>query len=278
MFLKLKIISFPVMDSLEEMTKKAGVLRYWSAVRYSSSLLKQMADSISPYVTQILVSGKRVTVGTIGQCFTMFDKPLTPSEIQEAIYTNVQPFNTIAAVLQQELIIYCGKLIATHPELFSGILVVRMGWILKALELYRQMTMDNPESLDCCSPHTIRKLVFTVLSESRAIDLDFKGLKKSSVKENKTCQKFENTAEHLKNVPKLTLYNVRKLSGCLTIVPDGFYETIWHILTKVKGGIKILDKTMPQQPTITDMARYNIFRTFLPPILILRKLQIASIL
>ena len=52
---------------------------------------------------------------------------MTPGEIQEAIYTKVQPFNTISAVLQQELILYCGKLIQTNPELFSGILVVRMG-------------------------------------------------------------------------------------------------------------------------------------------------------
>ena len=116
-----------VKEKLEELNQKAGSLRYWSAVRYSSSLLHQMVDSISPYVTQILVNGKRVIVGTIGKSFTQFEKPMTPAEIQEAIYTKVQPFNIISAVLQQELIVYCGKLIATNPELFSGILVVRMG-------------------------------------------------------------------------------------------------------------------------------------------------------
>ena len=31
--------------------------------------------------------------------------------------------------LQQELIIYCGKIIETWPELFQGILVLRMGWV-----------------------------------------------------------------------------------------------------------------------------------------------------
>ena len=52
-----------VIGLLEELNKTAGALRYWSAVRYSSSLLHQMIDSISPYVTQILVNGKRVAVG-----------------------------------------------------------------------------------------------------------------------------------------------------------------------------------------------------------------------
>ena len=114
-------------NHLEDLNQKAGAFRYWSAVRYSSSLLRQMIDSISPYVTQILVSGRRVAVGTVGESFTLFDKPMTPAEIQHAIYTKVQPFNMISAVLQQELLLYCGRLIASHPELFSGILVVRMG-------------------------------------------------------------------------------------------------------------------------------------------------------
>ena len=66
-------------------------------------------------------------MGTIGVSFSLFDKPMTPAEIHSAIYTKVQPFNTLAAVLQQELILYCGKLIATNPELFAGILKIRIG-------------------------------------------------------------------------------------------------------------------------------------------------------
>ena len=57
----------------------------------------------------------------------MFVKPMTPAEIHDAIYSKVQPFNNMAAVLQQELILYCGKLIATNPELFAGILKIRIG-------------------------------------------------------------------------------------------------------------------------------------------------------
>ena len=66
-------------------------------------------------------------MGTIGVDYSLFDSPLTPAEIQEAIYTKVQPFSVLAAVLQQELVLYCGKLIATNPELFEGILKLRAG-------------------------------------------------------------------------------------------------------------------------------------------------------
>ena len=59
-----------------------------------------------------------------------------------------------------------------------------------------------------------------------------------------------------KSKSTLTVYDVRTLSGCLLRVPEHFYTTIWHILTKVKGGIQIKDQHMPQEPTITHMARY----------------------
>lgn len=204
-----------------------------------------MIDSISPYVTQILASGKNVGVGTIGLSSIQFDKPLTPSEIQDAIYTKVQPHSIISAVLQQELILYSGKLIATHPHLFAGILVVRMGWLLRALELYREMTMDKPEPIHCCSPHTLRKLVHTVLVESSAIDLDAKMASDSE-------SESENNGKNIKT--KLSVYDVRKLSGCLIRVPKKFYAKMWHLLSKVSGGIRIHGKHMPQQPTITELA------------------------
>ena len=102
-------------------------MRYWVAVRYSSSLLRRMVDSISPYVTQILVNGKQVTVGTIGEEFQLFTKPMTPAQMHHAIYTKVQPFNMTSAVLQQELILYCGTLIVNNSELFNGMVKVRMG-------------------------------------------------------------------------------------------------------------------------------------------------------
>jgi len=261
---------FTVKDHLEDLNKKAGTFRYWSAVRYSSSLLRQMIDSISPYVTQILVCGKHVTVGTIGQSYTLFDKPMTPVEIHKAIYTKVQPFGILSAVLQQELILYCGKLIASHPELFSGILVVRMGWVLRALECYREVTQQNPDPIHACSPHLIRKLVFTVLSESQILNLNYKcGTKKDNEaaiddltteedlsgggfdhrQDNVICPKFEEKSS------KLSVYDVRKINGCLMRVPDNFYVDIWHILAKTKGGIYIQDCHLPQQPTISKMTR-----------------------
>lgn len=38
----------------------AGTVRNWAAVRYSSSLLHHNVDSISPFITAVLVHGKQV--------------------------------------------------------------------------------------------------------------------------------------------------------------------------------------------------------------------------
>lgn len=105
---------------------RAGTLRYWRGVRYCSSLLRHIVDSISPFITTVLVNGKQITVGVIRQRETVFDKPMTPSEIQNVMYNTVQPFDVGQAVLQQEVVLYCGRLIATNPEMFTGILKVKL--------------------------------------------------------------------------------------------------------------------------------------------------------
>lgn len=115
-----------VNQALTQLYHRAGSLRYWRAVRYCSSLLHHIVDSISPFITTVLVNGKELTVGVIGQKETNFDKPMTPAEIQNVMYTRVQPYNVIQAVLQQEVVLYCGRLIATNPSMFRGILKVRV--------------------------------------------------------------------------------------------------------------------------------------------------------
>nr|CAD7197061.1 unnamed protein product [Timema douglasi] len=140
-----------------------GCLRYWPAVRYCSSLLRHTVDSISPFITTVLVNGKQLTVGVIGREETVFDKPMTPAEIQKVMYSTIQPYDVIQAVLQQEVVLYCGRLIATNPEMFKGILKIRVGWVLEAMKLYLKITSDS-HSLENHSPYEVRQLLHKVMS------------------------------------------------------------------------------------------------------------------
>ena len=79
----------------------------------------------------------------------------------------MQPFNVIAAVLQQELIRYCGTLISVNRDIFSGMIKVRMGWLLRAIEIYNDITssVSPPENVENLPPSKIRKLVYEVRSK-----------------------------------------------------------------------------------------------------------------
>lgn len=217
-----------VKEKLEHMHKEAGHLRYWAALRYSSSLLKQMVDSISPYATQIIVNGKTLTVGTVGVDFEEFDKPCTPQEIHTALYTKVQPYNIIGAVLQQELILYCGKIIATKPEMFDGILCLRMARFVTAIEMYQGfVNPKEPCTIENLAPSIIRKTLMKVL------ELTTIGSKETPV--------------------ILTSHQVNSLNGCLTRVPANFYPSVYSTLQRCPGGLTFLNKHLPQEPTIKMM-------------------------
>ena len=65
------------------------VFRYWSALRYASSLLRKTVDSLTPYATAVIVNGKSLCVGTIGVATETFQAPMTPKELNDAIFNKV---------------------------------------------------------------------------------------------------------------------------------------------------------------------------------------------
>lgn len=214
-----------VRTRLEGLCEEACRIRYWAAMRYSSSLLDKVVDSLSPFATQILVNGKFLTIGTIGVDSQEFQRPMSPHEIHQALFQKVRPYNIIAAVLLQEMILYCGKLIATNPELFRGILVLRMAWILRALELYKSFVRPNDTCpMENLPPSKVRDLLHEVLRET-AID-----------------------GKH--HETELTDFQRKELLGCLIRVPDNFYPCVWQILQRCSGGLRFREEHLPQLPTI----------------------------
>ncbi|XP_062705403.1 probable phosphorylase b kinase regulatory subunit beta isoform X6 [Aedes albopictus] len=211
---------------LTDLYYRAGTLRYWRAVRYCSSLLRHIVDSISPFITTVLVNGKQITVGVIGQRETVFDKPMTPSEIQNVMYSTVQPYDVIHAVLQQEVVLYCGRLIATNPDIFKGILKIRVGWVLEAMKLYLTMTGDEDADIENLSPFSIRKLLLRVLTVSLwAADDSFSALQR------------------------------RQLEGCLFRVPPSLYNHVWDVLERTPLGITVQGHQLPALATLTNKSR-----------------------
>ncbi|KAL1514297.1 hypothetical protein ABEB36_003576 [Hypothenemus hampei] len=222
-----KIANNTLEECLLSLYHQAGCLRYWAAVRYVSSLLHHTVDSISPFITAVLVHGKQLTVGVIRQKETVFDKPMTPSEIQSVVYSTIQPYDVIQAVLQQEVTLYCGRLISTNPELFRGILKIRVGWVLEAMRYYLDI-IGSKKKLEDHSPYEIRLLVYKILS----------------IKEWDS-QKSD----------KLTPLQKRQLEGCLCRVPHTFYNEVWDVMLRTPKGVIVEGSIIPQEPTMSNMTK-----------------------
>ncbi|XP_063358437.1 probable phosphorylase b kinase regulatory subunit beta isoform X1 [Cydia amplana] len=217
------------LDALKSLYHSAGVLRHWRAVRYCSSLLNHTVDSISPFITTVLVNGKQLTVGVIGHKETVFDKPMTPGEIQSVMYSTIQPYDVIGAVLQQEIVLYCGRLIGTSPEMFRGILKIRVGWVLEAIRTYLRLFPAEGRAgapLEALSPYRLRTLLQRVLTVSDWADEE-----------------------------GLTPLQRRQLEGCLCRVPKHFYIQVWDILLRTPKGITIHGHCIPASPTLVNMSR-----------------------
>lgn len=68
----------------------------------------------------------QVTLGAFGHEEEVISNPLSPRVIKDIIYT-CNTHDERAAVIQQELVIHVGWAIANSPELFSGMLKIRVG-------------------------------------------------------------------------------------------------------------------------------------------------------
>ena len=98
-----------------------------SVVRLCSALTGKLTDSLSPSITNILVRGKLVTVGVFGNEEIVISKPISPSYFGHMIYKLCLPVEPREAVLQQEMILILGQLHSSQPQLFDGILKIRIG-------------------------------------------------------------------------------------------------------------------------------------------------------
>nr|CAD7596405.1 unnamed protein product [Timema genevievae] len=172
---------------------------------------------------------------------TVFDKPMTPAEIQSVMYSTIQPYDVIQAVLQQEVVLYCGRLIATNPEMFKGILKIRVGWVLEAMKLYLKITSDS-HSLENHSPYEVRQLLHKVMS-----------VREWAIQEKYLFSDLYQQACWQQG--RLTPLQRRQLEGCLCRVPTRFYNQVWDILTHTPLGIKVQGFHLPQQPTLSNMMR-----------------------
>ncbi|KAJ8249417.1 hypothetical protein GJAV_G00234600 [Gymnothorax javanicus] len=215
-----------LMDELERIYRRAGSRKLWSVVRLAASLLTKLVDSIAPAITRVLVHGKQVTLGIFGHEEVVISNPISPGVIKNVIYSRCSPHGEREAVLQQELVIHIGWIISNTPELFSGMLKIRVGWIVQAMKHELKIRAGDmpPQDIFQLSPSDVKQLLLDVL-------------------------KPEQTGR--------SWLNRRQIDGSLNRTPPGFYDRVWQILERTPNGIVVAGVHLPQQPTLSDMTMYE---------------------
>ncbi|XP_053557941.1 phosphorylase b kinase regulatory subunit beta isoform X1 [Bombina bombina] len=215
-----------VSDFMERIYRKAGSKKLWSVVRLAASLLGKIVDSLAPSITNVLVQGKQVTLGVFGHEEAVISNPLSPGVIKDIIYKKCSPYDEREAVLQQELVIHIGWIISNTPDLFSGMLKIRVGWIIHAMRYELRIRSGNQPERDIyqLSPGEIKQLLLYILQPQQ----------------QGRCW-----------------LNRRQIDGSLNRNPSGFYDRVWQILERTPSGIIVAGKFLPQQPTLSDMTMYE---------------------
>lgn len=88
--------------------------------------------------------------------------------------------NQCTVLNKQEIVLYCGRLIGTNPDMFRGILKIRVGWVLEAIRIYLELFPEEKKAdatIESLSPYKLRTLLQKVLTVSDWADekgyLDF---------------------------------------------------------------------------------------------------------
>ncbi|XP_016430843.1 LOW QUALITY PROTEIN: phosphorylase b kinase regulatory subunit beta-like [Sinocyclocheilus rhinocerous] len=196
------------------------------SVRSAAAVIQKFAGSIAPHITTMLVHGKQVTLGLFGHEEIVISNPLSPGVIKDIIYSKCSPHGEREAVLQQELVIHIGWIISNNPELFSGMLKIRVGWIVQAMKHELKIRAGDmpPQDIYQMSPSDVKQLLLDVLQPQQT---------------------------------GRSWLNRRQIDGSLNRTPLGFYDRVWQILERTHNGIMVGGKHLPQQPTLSDMTMYE---------------------
>ena len=153
------------------------------------------------------------------------------------VWFQVQPYNIIGAVMQQELILYCGKLIANQPALFDGILVLRMSWFTQAIVMFQSFV--NPKAAAIPLENLPPSQLLSTLEQMLSV----------TVIDNKNGSR---------NKCNLTQRQISSINGCLIRVPENFYPSVYNILKRCPGGLTFGKKHLPQKSTLKMMDAYEL--------------------
>ena len=119
-----------VRELVSELYASSCKVKLWSLVRHTSGLLSKKIPNLALGLTELLVRQKQVTVGLPPHHEIVISNPLSARELLDTIY-RCHEGDISTAALTQEVLTYLAKFIRSEPDLFHGMIRVRVGLIIQ---------------------------------------------------------------------------------------------------------------------------------------------------
>jgi phosphorylase kinase alpha/beta subunit len=227
---------------LDEAYNRAGQLQLWSVIRRAAGLLNKIDIGLAEAVTTILVRGKQIAVGKAYSEASLIDRPMSSDDIM----AKIQEFcgNDIRErPLTQELLIYLSVLIKTEPQLFDGLLTLRVGYLIVLLtsRLAQELGITRDEAYEHLmqlSPFEVKTQLTQVLMGYTALDNALFQQESLHLRQQQAIQwvvSAEAKAAEAQTEITTDWWQHRQREGALNRVPKGFYPKVWQVMQHCKG-------------------------------------------
>lgn len=211
---------------------------YWGIVRRAAGLLDKVDVALSDAATDILVRQKQIAVGRAYSEDSLIRSPLPVQELLDKLRHFCRE-DIRDRVLSQEILVYLSLLIKAEPNLFKGLLTIRVGYLILLLtsDLSRELHVTQDEAYE----RLMQLSPFDIYTRLRQILEGYDTL-------NQTL--FSQESLHLKmqdqeidwvvndETPIATdedWLRMRQLEGARGTIPRDFYRNVWTLLHHCKG-------------------------------------------
>lgn len=224
---------------LDEIYAKAGRSECWSILRRASGLLGKADISLSDAVTEILVRQKQIAVGKAYSDASLITEPMSHHEIVEKINTFCRE-DERDSVLTQEILIYLSVLIKTDPNLFDGLMTLRVGHLILMLtsELARQKELTQAEAYEQLmelSPFEVKTRLRQGLAGYSGLDQAVFQQESLHIKPNASVNWRVIPEDAIAEQSSRDWWRKRQIDGEINRLPEGFYAQVWELLKHCQG-------------------------------------------
>ncbi|MEG4423075.1 MULTISPECIES: glycoside hydrolase family 15 protein [unclassified Microcoleus] len=235
-----------VVDLLNEVYIKAGESSQskiqWAVIRHAAGLLDKVDISLSDAVTDILVRQKQIAVGKAYSEDSIISRPGSYTEVMDKIRQFCGE-DIRDRVLTQEILIYLSVLIKAEPQLFKGLLTLRVSYFILLLtsEFARELGVTQNEAYEHLmqlSPFEIKNRLRQVLTEYEEMNQILKQQESLRVKQpEKDIEWVVAPVSEEPTMPGGGWRRKRQMEGTVNRVPKDFYPSVWGLLRHCKGLI-----------------------------------------